>query len=155
MATLGGTVAYMAPEHLRALAGRDHALIGHVDERADIYALGMVLYEMLTGCRPFDQSGSYSPMPWLIEAMAVGRAQDTPSLRARRPDVPWSLESILRKCLAPERSDRYRSAADLADDLRRFLEDRPLAHAPELSWAERMGKFVRRHPRLATAASIS
>src|SRR5207249_2605630 len=134
MATLGGTVAYMAPEHLRALAGRNPTLAGQVDQRADVYALGMVLYEMLTGSRPFDQSGSYSPMPALIEAMAVERARYTPSLRERRADVPWSLESILRKCLAPDPNDRYRFAANLADDLRRFLEDRPLAHAPELSW---------------------
>jgi serine/threonine protein kinase/Tfp pilus assembly protein PilF len=155
MATLGGTVAYMAPEHLRALAGRDPSLAGCVDQRADVYALGMVLYEMLTGSRPFDQSGSYSPMPGLIEAMAAERARHTPSLRAQSPNMPWTLESILRKCLAPDPSDRYRSAADFADDLKRFLEDRPLAHAPELSWAERIGKFIRRHPRLATAASVS
>ena len=155
VATLGGTVAYMAPEHLRALAGRDPALVGQVDQRADIYGLGMVLYEMLTGCRPFDQSASYSPMPALIEAMAVERGRDTPSLREKRPDVPWSLESIGRKCLVPDPALRYQSAAELAEDLRRFLEDRPLAYAPELSWSERMSKWVRRHPRLATAASIS
>jgi serine/threonine protein kinase/Tfp pilus assembly protein PilF len=155
VATLGGTVAYMAPEHLRALAGRDPALVGQVDQRADVYGLGMVLYEMLTGCRPFDQSASYSPMPALIEAMALERGRETPSLRERRPDVPWSLESIGRKCLVPDPALRYQSAAELAEDLRRFLEDRPLAYAPELSWAERMGKWVRRHPRLTTAASIS
>src|SRR5262249_49857994 len=130
VATLGGTVAYMAPEHLRALAGRDPALVGQVDQRADVYGLGMVLYEMLTGCRPFDQSGSYSPMPALIEAMAVERARSTPSLREHRNDVPWSLESIIRKCLAPNLQDRYQKAAHLAEDLRRFLEDRPLAYAP-------------------------
>src|SRR5262249_30519829 len=70
-ATLGGTVAYMPPEHLRALAARDPNLVQLVDQRSDIYALGMVLYEMLTGHNPFDQSGSYSPLPVLMEAMAV------------------------------------------------------------------------------------
>src|SRR5437764_5483670 len=93
-ATLGGTVAYMAPEHLRALATRDPALARQVDQRADIYSLGMVLYEMLTGRTPFDQSGSYTLLPAQIEAMAVERAARTPSLKHFRADVPWGLESI-------------------------------------------------------------
>jgi serine/threonine protein kinase/Tfp pilus assembly protein PilF len=155
LATLGGTVAYMAPEHLRALATRDPALVRQVDHRADIYGLGMVLYEILTGRRPFDQSGSYSPMPALIEAMAVERGRHVPSLRERRQDVPWSLESIARKCLAPDPAQRYQQAEHLAEDLRRFLEDRPLKYAPELSWPERAAKWVRRHPRLAPMAAIT
>jgi serine/threonine protein kinase/Tfp pilus assembly protein PilF len=154
-ATLGGTVAYMAPEHLRALAGRDPALIRQVDERADIYGLGMVLYEMLTGRRPFDQSASYSPIPALIEAMAVERARHAPSPRAHRHDIPWSLESIARKCLAADPKQRYQQAEHLATDLRCFLEDRPLQYAPELSWKERLGKWVRRHPRLAATGSVA
>ena len=70
-AAIGGTVAYMAPEHLRALVGRTPALIRQVDRRSDIYSLGIVLAEMLTGNHPFDQSGSYSrtsatrSKPWL------------------------------------------------------------------------------------------
>src|SRR5207253_10145170 len=61
---------------------------------------------------------SYSPMPALIEAMAVERSKTTPSIRRQRPDVPWSLESILRKCLAPDPARRYQRAEQLADDLR-------------------------------------
>ena len=53
--------------------------------------------------------------------------------------MPWSLESIVRKCLAPDPADRYQQAEHLAEDLRRFLDDRPLKHAPELSRAERAG----------------
>jgi serine/threonine protein kinase/tetratricopeptide (TPR) repeat protein len=154
-ATLGGTVAYMAPEHLRAMAARDPALARKVDQRTDVYALGMVLFEMLTGQRPFDQSASYSPMPALIEAMAVERSHAVPSLRRQRPDVPWGLESICRKCLAPDPARRYQRAEDLAEDLRRFLEDRPLRHAPELSWRERGRKWVRRHPRLAAGGAVA
>jgi serine/threonine protein kinase/lipoprotein NlpI len=153
-ATLGGTVAYMAPEHLRALATRDPALARKVDQRTDVYALGMVLFEMLTGHRPFDQSASYSPMPALIEAMAVERSRTVPSVRRQRPDVSWSLESIVRKCLAPDPANRYQQANHLAEDLTRFLQDRPLAHAPELSWRERGRKWVRRHPRLAAAGAV-
>jgi serine/threonine protein kinase/tetratricopeptide (TPR) repeat protein len=155
LATLGGTVAYMAPEHLRALAGRDPILVRKVDQRADIYGLGMVLYEMLTGRRPFEQSASYSPVPALIEAMALERGRTLPSLREHRLDVPWSLESISRKCLAPDADQRYSRAEHLAEDLHRFLADRPLKYAPELSWRERGGKWVRRHPRAASTGAVS
>jgi serine/threonine protein kinase/tetratricopeptide (TPR) repeat protein len=154
-ATLGGTVAYMAPEHLRALATRDPALARQVDQRTDVYALGMVLYEMLTGQRPFDQSASYSPMPALIEAMAVERSHTVPSPRSQRADVPWSLESICRKCLAPDPGQRYQCASQLAEDLRCFLDDQPLRYAPELSWKERGQKWVRRHPRLAVGGTVA
>jgi serine/threonine protein kinase/Tfp pilus assembly protein PilF len=154
-ATLGGTVAYMAPEHLRALASRDLNQARLVDQRSDIYALGMVLYEMLTGHNPFDQSGSYSPMPVLMEAMAVERSRSAPSLRQRRPDVPWSLESIARKCMAPAQEQRYQQAEHVAEDLKRFLEDRPLQYAPELSRREQLRKWVRQHPRLTSSGSVA
>jgi tetratricopeptide (TPR) repeat protein len=154
-ATLGGTVAYMAPEHLRALANPCAATARLVDQRSDIYSLGMVLFEMLTGQSPFDQSASYSILPVVIEAMALERSQASPSVRKRQPGVPWSLESIIRKCLAPDPDQRYQQAADLAEDLRRFLEDLPLKHAPELSRAERLQKWVRRHPRLTSSASVA
>jgi serine/threonine protein kinase/Tfp pilus assembly protein PilF len=154
-ATLGGTVAYMAPEHLRALAKCDALLARDVDARTDVYALGMVLFEMLTGHRPFDQSASYSPMPALIEAMAVERSRTVPSPRSQRPDVSWNLESITSKCLAPNQADRYQRADQLAEDLRRYLDDLPLRYAPELSWRERGRKWVRRHPRLAATGAVS
>jgi serine/threonine protein kinase/Flp pilus assembly protein TadD len=153
-ATLGGTVAYMAPEHLRALAARDPVLGRQVDRRADVYSLGMVLFEMVAGESPFDQSASYAPLPALIEAMAVERGRTVPSLRRKRPEVPWSLESIARKCLAPDPARRYQRAEELAEDLRRFLADLPLKHAPELSLRERTAKWLRRHPRLTSSGSV-
>jgi eukaryotic-like serine/threonine-protein kinase len=154
-ATLGGTVAYMAPEHLRALARQEPALARLVEARADIYSLGMVLFEMLTGRRPFEQSASYAPLPVLIEAMAVERSLQSPSLKAVRPDVSWGLESIVRKCLAPDPACRYSTAEELAEDLRRLLEDRPLKHAPELSRRERLQKWARRHPRLSSTGAAA
>lgn len=154
-AAVGGTVAYMAPEHLRALTTRDPALGRLVDQRADIYSLGMVLYEILAGCRPFAQSGSYSPLLSLVEAMAVERGHILPSLRKTRTDVPWSLESIARKCLDPDPDRRYQRAEHLAEDLRRFLEDRPLKYAPELSRSERIRKWFRRHPQLTSSGSVA
>jgi serine/threonine protein kinase/tetratricopeptide (TPR) repeat protein len=154
-AVLGGTVAYMAPEHLRALANRDPVLAAQVDRRSDVYSLGMVLYELLTGCSPFDQSGSYSPMLPVVLIMAMERGKTIPSLRGKRPDVPWGLESIVRKCLAPDPTQRYQRAEDLAEDLRRFLDDRPLKFAPELSRVERVRKWVRRHPRLTYSGAVA
>jgi serine/threonine protein kinase/Tfp pilus assembly protein PilF len=154
-ATIGGTVAYMAPEHLRALVGRTPALIRQVDGRSDLYSLGMVLAEMLTGHRPFDQSGSYSALPLQIEAMALDRSKTVASVRRERPDLSWGLESIVRKCLAADPTGRYQRADHLADDLRRLLEDRPLKYAPELSRVERARKFARRHPRLASSATVA
>ncbi len=154
-AVLGGTVAYMAPEHLRAMARRTPALVKGVDHRSDIYSLGMVLYETLTGARPFEHSGSYSVTPLHIEAMATDRDKAAPSLRARRPDASWGLESVVRKCLAPDPAARYQQAEDLAEDLRRLLDHRPLAHAPELSRRERVAKWARRHPRLTVAGGAA
>ncbi|MFO0930713.1 MAG: protein kinase [Gemmataceae bacterium] len=154
-AALGGTVAYMAPEHLRALAGRHPTLARQVDHRADLYSLGMVLYELLTGQGPFEQSGSYTLLPQQIEALAVERSRGVPSLRARRPDVPWALESVIRTCLAPAPDDRYSNAGQLAIDLQAWLDDRPLRYAPELSWRERAQKWVRRNPTLTSAGSIA
>ncbi len=154
-AMIGGTVVYMAPEHLRALVGRTPTLTSQVDRRSDIYSLGMVLAEVITGHRPYDQSGSYSALPLQIEAMAVERSQAVPSLRQERADISWGLESIARKCLAPDPARRYQQADHLAEDLRRLLEDRPLKHAPELSRLEQARKFVRRHPRLASSGSVA
>ncbi len=154
-ATLGGTVAYMSPEHLRALAKRDPALARQVDQRADIYSLGMVLFEMLAGKSPFDQSASYSPLPALSKRWPSNAVAACRRLRGQRGDVPWSLESIARKCLAPDAAHRYQRAEQLAEDLQCFLDDRPLQHAPELSWRERAGKWARRHPRLTASSAIT
>jgi serine/threonine protein kinase/Flp pilus assembly protein TadD len=152
---LGGTVAYMSPEHLRALASSSEAQASQVDHRADIYSLGMVLYELLAGTRPFTETGNYSPVLPVLVSMAMERSQSSPSLRTHRNDVPWGLESIARKCLAPNPNDRYQQAEHLAEDLRRFLDDRPLKYAPELSVVERVQKWFRRHPRLASSGSVA
>ena len=154
-ATLGGTVAYMAPEHLRALNIRSPEMIAQVDERSDIYGLGMVLFEMITGHNPFENAASYSPMPILVEAMAAERCRSIPSLRQFCPDVPWGLESILRKCLQPDATLRYQRADELAADLDCFLDDRSLRFAPELSRVEQVQKWTRRHPKFVSSATVA
>ena len=154
-ATLGGTVAYMAPEHLRALNSRTSESIAKVDERSDVYGLGMVLFEMITGHNPFESAASYSPIPILVEAMAAERSRSIPSLRQLRDDVSWGLESIVRKCLQPDATQRYQRADELAEDLNRFLDDRSLLFAPELSRVEQIQKWTRRHPKFASSAAVT
>jgi serine/threonine protein kinase/tetratricopeptide (TPR) repeat protein len=152
---LGGTVAYMAPEHLRALTSRLPNRYQQVDHRSDVYSLGMVLYEMLVGSSPFENQGSYSPVMPIIVAMAHERGRQVPSARAKRPDLPWGVESIVRKGLAPDPAQRYQHAEHLAEDCHRFLDNLPLRHAPELSLVERARKWSRRHPRLTSSASVT
>ncbi|HSP46339.1 MAG TPA: FlgO family outer membrane protein, partial [Chthoniobacterales bacterium] len=108
-----GTPVYMAPEQARGTS-RD------VGAAADIYSLGAILYEMLAGRPPF--------LPQESDTSIVVRvATENPVPPARhRPGVPRDLETICLKCLAKEPADRYPSAAALADDLQRFLDDRPI-----------------------------
>ncbi len=86
--------------------------------------------------------------------MVLERNRNTPSLRLVRKDLPWSLESIAQKCLDPDPEKRYQQADHLAEDLRRFLDDRPLKFAPELSRVEQFQKFFRRHPRLKASGVV-
>jgi len=138
-ALLGGTLPYMAPEHLDAFQGGT----APVDARSDVYALGLILFELLTGKPPFPvHPGRLAEqLPLLLADRRSGPpdpAGCTPAVRA-----------ILRRCLEPDPAKRYQSAADLADDARCQLDDRPLRHTPEPSFAERARKWTRRHPRLA------
>lgn len=153
--TVGGTIPYMAPEQLRAMVDTDSDASLASTPQTDIYSLGLVLYEMLSGFAPF-VTGKDTPLsarPW--DEILKQREQPVPSLKAQSTlQIPWSLESIARKCLAPSPADRYASAGDLAEDLDRFLENLPLRFAPELSRIEQIHKWGRRHPRLTTASCV-
>lgn len=154
--SLGGTIAYMAPEHLRAAMSHDAANIPLVNQQSDVYSLGLVLYEMLSGASPFVKSATASMAPQHLDAILAERERPVPSLKKiSRLEIPWSLESIVRKSLAVQPRDRYASAAQFAEDLNRFLLDQPLKFAPELSLREQIGKWVRRHPRLTTSTIIT
>jgi serine/threonine protein kinase/tetratricopeptide (TPR) repeat protein len=139
---VGGTLPYMAPEHLDAFRGRDRA----VDARSDVYALGVILFELLTGRRPFPAQDDVEQ----LGAMIAARRGRPPRLRRRNPAVSPAVEAVVRRCLEPDPARRYQSAQDLQEDLQRHLKDLPLRHTPEPSARERARKWVRRHPRLAS-----
>ncbi|MDR3637922.1 MAG: protein kinase [Isosphaeraceae bacterium] len=153
-ATLGGTLPYMSPEHLKAFEERDPDLARRVDERSDLYALGLIMFEMIAGVQPFPEPPASLPLQEITHFM-IAQRQRTPSLRAVAPRVPWSLDSIAGKCLAPDADQRYGRARDLAEDLRRFLEDLPLKFAAEPSVRERFAKWARRNPQLCSVSSIA
>ncbi len=154
-AMLGGTLPYMAPEHLDAFNPKGKTRPEAVDERSDIYALGLILYEMLAGQHAFEE-----PPPGLSLLMAVARmteqrTQGAPAVRSVNPMVPPSLDAIVAKCLQPDPDRRYARAADLAEDLNRHLDDRPNKHAPEPSLRERAAKWWRRHPQVRGAGPVA
>ncbi|MEW4569852.1 protein kinase [Tautonia sp. JC769] len=153
-ARIGGTLPYMAPEHLDAFHPRGSTPASAVDERSDLYSLGLILFEMVAGRQPFREPPEGPPIAEVLDQMIVERLTALPSARAINPAVPWSLDALLRKCLDPNPSKRYQHASDLAEDLRRFLEDRPARHAPEPSLRERFSKLMRRNPQLKSSTTV-
>ncbi len=133
-----GTPCYMAPE--QAASG---AAVGPL---ADVYSLGAILYECLTGRPPFQAP---SPMETLLQ---VSTLDVIPPSRLQ-PMVPRDLETITLKCLAKEPERRYASAAALAEDLRRFVNHQPILARPASTW-ERLAKWTRRRPAVAALLSL-
>lgn len=128
-----GTISYMSPEQARG-STRD------TDHRADIYALGVMLFEMLTEYRPFRGNARAIIHQKIYE--------DPPSPRKLVPTLPRDLETICLKCLEREPPKRYASAADLADELDRFEHGMPIKARP-ISRSEKAWRWCRRQPAIA------
>ncbi|HMF35961.1 MAG TPA: serine/threonine-protein kinase, partial [Isosphaeraceae bacterium] len=155
-ALLGGTLPYMAPEHLDALDPEGATCPEAVEKRSDLYALGLILFEMISGNHPFPEPPpGLTPVATIRCMLEDRRRRPAPSLRGCCPEVPWSLDALASQCLDPDPDRRYRNARDLAEDLRRFLEDLPMKHCPEPSLRERLGKWARRHPGLCGSTTIA
>jgi serine/threonine protein kinase len=149
VALKGGTLPYMAPEQLKAFLDPDGW--DRVGAAADLYSLGLVLKELVTG-QPPEVPDSKSSVPRGVQSLLDRRFAGQTSIREINPAVPPALASIIEKCLAADPAGRHASASDLASDLRLFLERKPLEHAPNTSRAERaVNWFLRHRSRLASA----
>src|SRR5262249_52490220 len=123
-----GTLRYMPPE----------AFEGKADARGDVYGLGLTLYELLTLRPAFDEADRHRLIKQVTEA-------DPPPLRKLRRGVPRDLETIVHKATDRAPGPRSPSAADLAADLQRFVDDEPI-QARRLTARERAWRWCRRNP---------
>ena len=139
---VAGTVPYMSPEQVQGLSDQ-------IDVRCDVYTLGVILYELLTGQLP------YAIEPWNLPqaARTICEQPPTPPSRHLRC-LAGDLETMVLKALDKDPARRYQSASDLAADLGRFLRDEPILARPAGTWYL-LRKFSTRHRALAAGVAIA
>ncbi|MFO0856180.1 MAG: WD40 repeat domain-containing serine/threonine protein kinase [Phycisphaerales bacterium] len=139
-----GTIQYMSPERLV----NDTAQPAVPDTRWDVYAIGVMLFEVLAGRRPFDGAGDSASIAAML------RASENPSLSSALPGVHNDLALIADKAMARDINQRYASVAALADDMRAHLARRPIsAHPPTAVY--RLRKFIAREPGLSLGVLLA
>ncbi len=134
-----GTLQYMSPEQCEANPM-------DIDIRSDVYALGVVLFELLVGEMPYELGGGGIP-----EAIQVICERPPQRLTTMNTSIPRDIEVIVGKALEKDRERRYRSAGELGDDIRRFLDDEPIVARPP-SLSEHIRRYARKHRASASAA---
>ena len=135
-----GTLHYMAPEQVLGQTDK-------IGRQTDVYGLGATLYRILTGKAPFAQADGF-------ESIKLACEEEVQSLRRLAPEVPVDLETIVMKCLERDPARRYPTAREVAEDLRRFLEDEPImARTPTLGY--RLTMWRRKHKALVALAAGS
>ena len=134
-----GSPPYMAPEQAEGKLTK-------IGPPADVYGLGCILYELLTGEPPFCGETQLDTLRQVI-------ADDPLPPRRRRPDLPVEVEAIVLKCLEKDPNRRYASARELADDLDRFLAGDPIRARPQSPW-EKLRRKARRHPAASAVIAL-
>ena len=137
-----GTLQYMSPEQINAAPD-------DVDRRSDVYSLGVILYELLSGKLPYDLAKKL-----IYEAARIVLVDDPMPLSSVNRTLKGDVEVIVSKALEKEKTRRYASAEELASDVRRFLTDEPIAARPASAFYQ-LGKFARRNRTLVTGIGVA
>ncbi len=137
-----GTLPYMSPEQVQGNPAE-------LDTRSDVYALGVICYELLAGNPPYETKDMSIP-----EAARTIVEDEPPTLGSVARGLRGDIETIVRKAMEKDKSRRYHSAATLSSDLRRYLDDEPISARPDSGWYQ-VRKFARRNRALVAGVAIA